>query len=84
MSCLLPPICAFCEHLLNLPEQDCLAFREIPDTIMLGQNDHYEALQNDQGYRFQLDPEQITTLEEINELRQMMGLQPFRFNHQGH
>ena len=56
MSCLLPPICAFCEHLLNLPEQDCLAFREIPDSLMLGQNDHYEALQNDQGYRFQLDP----------------------------
>lgn len=84
MSCLLPPACAFCKHLLNLPDQDCLAFREIPDTIMTGQNDHYEAFEGDNGYHFQPTPENITALGEVNELRQAMGLAPFRFVNADH
>ncbi|TXH70644.1 MAG: hypothetical protein E6Q83_05215 [Thiothrix sp.] len=84
MSCLLPPVCAFCEHLLNSPEQDCLAFHEIPDAIMTGKQDHTEALAGDKGYRFQLATEHLEAFTEINTIRQAMGLLPFRLTDQGH
>lgn len=78
MSCLLPPVCAFCEHLLSAPDQDCRAFQEIPEAIITGHNDHIEAIEGDSGYRFQLVAENLDAFQEINEIRLAMGLPVFR------
>lgn len=78
MSCLLPPICVFCRHLLNEPEQECRAFREIPDDIMTGKCDHTDPYQGDNGLRFQLVPSFQEDFDEINLVRQEMGFPAFR------
>ncbi|HPY40381.1 MAG TPA: hypothetical protein PLM98_07675, partial [Thiolinea sp.] len=78
MSCMLPPVCAFCVHLLNNPEQECQAFAEIPDDIMLGKSDHLDPYEGDGGLRFELKPDDEADFEEINEIRSAMGLPAFR------
>ena len=79
MSCLLPHICVFCQHYLeNDPERECLAFQEIPDDIMAGNCDHGDPYPDDGGYRFQLQPEELETFLELNDLRREMGLLEFR------
>ncbi|MEZ5447588.1 MAG: hypothetical protein R3E89_00650 [Thiolinea sp.] len=82
MSCLLPPVCAFCEHLLNESDRDCRAFKEIPETIMLGSHSHDTHLPDDQGYLFQLNPQYREDFEELNTIRQEMGL-PVLQDHRG-
>lgn len=78
MSCLLPPVCAFCRHLLNEPEQECRAFQEIPAAIMNGNCDHSEPYPGDGGICFQLIPEYKEDFAEVNSIRQEMGLSLFR------
>lgn len=78
MSCLLPPVCAFCKHILNAPEQECRAFQKIPDAIMLGHNDHLEPLEGDGGYQFCLAEEHREAFSEVNDIRQSLGLAAFR------
>ena len=77
MSCLLPPVCAFCAHLLENEERDCQAFSEIPETIMRGENDHHNAIEGDNGISFTLIAELRNDFDEINALRQQMGMTPF-------
>jgi hypothetical protein len=78
MSCLLPPVCAFCTHLLNEPEQECRAFHEIPAVIMNGTCDHTEPYPDDGGVCFQLIPDYAEDFAEVNNIRQEMGLPLFR------
>ena len=78
MSCLLPPICAFCSHLLNEPEQECRAFKEIPPDIMHGDCDHIAPYPEDNGIQFQMIPGYEQDLAELNVIRQEMGLSPFQ------
>lgn len=75
MSCVLPPVCVFCQHFLeDDPERECLAFREIPNDIMDGKCDHTEPYPGDGGYRFQLVPGEMETFLELNEIRREFGL----------
>lgn len=79
MSCILPPVCVFCENFLEHdPERECKAFVEIPEVIMCGEFDHTEAYPDDNGYRFQLTPSEMQTFLELNEIRQEFGLAAFR------
>ncbi|UOG93729.1 MAG: hypothetical protein L3K52_08385 [Candidatus Thiothrix sulfatifontis] len=79
MSCLLPPVCAFCQHFLeNDPERECQAFVEIPGAIVEGKCDHTEPYPGDDGYRFALIPEELETFLELNEVRQEFELPAFR------
>lgn len=79
MSCLLPPVCVFCQHYLeDDPERDCLAFEEIPGSIITGKCDHIDFYPGDGGYRFLLRPGELETFLELNEVRQEMGLVAFR------
>lgn len=78
MSCLLPPVCAFCQHLLNEPDQECRAFKKIPTAIMNGSCDHTERYPGDGGFRFQLNAEYVEDFAEVNEIRQEMGFPLFR------
>lgn len=79
MSCVLPPVCVFCEHFLeNDPDRECFAFEEIPSVIMDGKFDHTEPYPGDGGYHFCLIPEEYQTFIELNEVRQEFGMQPFR------
>lgn len=78
MSCLFPPVCAFCAHILNQPDQECRAFHEIPEDIMLGNNDHVDAIEGDGGYRFQLNQDDLEAFQEVNNIRQAMDLRTYR------
>lgn len=79
MSCILPPVCVFCQHFLeNDPERECLAFKEIPSAIMEGELDHTDAYPGDAGYRFRLNPAELETFVELNEVRREFLLPEFR------
>ncbi|WP_028490126.1 hypothetical protein [Thiothrix lacustris] len=79
MSCVLPPVCVFCQHFLeNNPDRECLAFEEIPNAIMDGKCDHIDPYPGDGGYRFQLIPAERETFLELNEVRREFELPEFR------
>ena len=82
MSCLLPPVCAFCLHfnadIEQHTTQECRAFAEIPEAVMLGECDHSEPLANDQGLQFQLNPDLAEEFAEVNALRELMDLPRFK------
>lgn len=79
MSCVLPPVCVFCQHFLeNNPDRECLAFEEIPSAIMDGKCDHIDPYPGDGGCRFQLIPAERETFVELNEVRREFELPEFR------
>lgn len=79
MSCVLPPVCVFCQHFLeNDPERECLAFEEIPAAIMDGKFDHTEPYPGDGGYLFRLEPDEVETFLELNEVRREFSMPAFR------
>lgn len=79
MSCLLPPVCVFCQHLLEGdPDKECRAFTEIPGEIMEGRCDHTAPYPDDGGYRFSLIPAELETFLELNEVRREFNLTEFR------
>lgn len=79
MSCVLPPVCVFCQHFLeNDVERECLAFVEIPSAIMDGKCDHTEPYPGDNGYRFRLIPTELETFIELNDIRREFKLLEFR------
>ena len=85
MSCLLPPVCAFCLHfnteIDNETHGECRAFAEIPETIIRGECDHHEPLANDQGLQFLLNPALAVEFAEVNELRELMDLPKYRMHY---
>ncbi len=84
MSCMIPAACVFCrhyhkernEHSDELPS--CDAFDAIPDQIFMGEVDHTEPLQGDNGVQFQLREEYREDFMELNEVRAEMGLRVYR------
>jgi hypothetical protein len=73
--CILPPNCLFCTHYHHEPTEDgweCDAFEEIPDAIFAGGNGHISPFKNDQGYRFELNPEYSEEFADVEELRRQI------------
>lgn len=55
-----------------------MAFKEIPSAIMEGELDHTDAYPGDAGYRFRLNPAELETFVELNEVRREFLLPEFR------
>lgn len=73
--CLLPPNCLFCIHYHQDAEEDdwdCDAFNEIPDEIFIGGHQHLTAVANDQGIRFELDPDYQEEYDDVMDLRRQI------------
>ena len=45
------PICLDCKH--HLFGRECMAFKEIPESIWLGENDHKTNVPGDSGIKFE-------------------------------
>lgn len=70
--CLLPPNCIFCSHYhheVTVDGWDCDAYEEIPEVIFEGGNAHTEEVPDDQGFRFELNPELEEEYNEVEELK---------------
>jgi hypothetical protein len=72
MSCLMPPLCSFCEHYLGDvagAEKECDAFLEIPDAIITGAYDHTKPHPDDQGILFKLNEALREDFEEVEAIK---------------
>ena len=77
MSCLLPPSCAFCMHYLGEDEssdRECLAFREIPDNIVKGFDDHSKPYEGDNGFQFVLNEAYKDDYDDVKQMKQAFKL----------
>ncbi len=73
MSCLLPPACAFCKHYLGEDDsenRECLAFKEIPDNIIKGFEDHIKPYEGDNGFQFILNETYRDDFENVKQMKQ--------------
>lgn len=73
MSCLLPPACSFCTHYLgedDTADRECLAFKQIPDNIIKGFDDHTEEIEGDNGFRFILNESYKDDYEDVKKMKQ--------------
>jgi len=76
MSCILPPSCSFCVHYLGedkSTDKECLAFKDIPDNIIKGFDDHTKPHEGDNGFQFVLNEAFKDDFEDVKQMKQVLN-----------